>query len=103
MLTQFREAGLTNKTGTHIYERVIEGRQVIVHSPTCPACLRGDPAPDGDDEDFMIIQNQVVIAKINSHCGTCAKEARDSYFPGCIVATEIYRGKTTCTRKDQQS
>lgn len=71
---------------------------MIVHSPTCPACLQGDPAPDGDDGDYMIIQNQVVIAQIHAHCAACAKETRDNYFPGCIVATELYRGKSRCNR-----
>ena len=86
----------------HIYDRTTtfpDGNEVLVHSTTCPDCLDGQPAPDNEEGDYLVLQNQVVVGQLNAHCADCALIARDKHFPGCTIAVPVSeRAKGLCQR-----
>ena len=66
----------------------IESRDV----PDMPDDPKADAEPDGpdaghrEDEEFLVIQAQVVVATIVTCCVECAWTERDAKYPGAQIA-----------------
>ena len=52
------------------------------------------------EQTYLVIRHQIVIASLTADCAVCALKKRDAEYPGALLAAMVVEtGRTRCLRE----